>query len=297
LMEGGMAERDYARAVYESIVWRQKDPALLEWVDGSTFKMRVFPLEPRQEKRVVLSYTQKLPSLYGQLQYRFPSGHSLDAVRDWSFRARIKNGAKLGWLSPSHPLQPKADGADLLLEAAQKDVKIDRDVVLSVTDADADAEGVARFSSFEQDGAKYLMLRYRPALASRERQRPEGRNWVLLFESSGDRDPLLARTQIEVIRAFLGNAEPDDTFAVLAAGTRVRSLSNGPLSVTPENVRDAVAFLEGAHLIGALDLDNALKEAAPLLKAGRNPHLVHVGSGVAAVGEHRTHPLAKGLPE
>src|SRR5262249_51819299 len=68
LMEGGMAERDYARTVYERILYQQKDPALLEWVDGSTFKMRVFPLEGRQEKRIILSYTQKLPSLYGRTQ-------------------------------------------------------------------------------------------------------------------------------------------------------------------------------------------------------------------------------------
>src|SRR5205085_9769967 len=41
LMEGGMAERDFARQTFESIVRRMQDPALLEWVDGSTFKMRV----------------------------------------------------------------------------------------------------------------------------------------------------------------------------------------------------------------------------------------------------------------
>src|SRR5262249_32675977 len=105
LMEGGMAERDYARTVYESIVYRQKDPALLEWVDGTTFKMRVFPLEPRQEKRIVLSYTQRLPSLYGRTGYRFPAGHSLARVSDWSFHARIKNGADLAWASPSHALR------------------------------------------------------------------------------------------------------------------------------------------------------------------------------------------------
>src|SRR6267143_1496144 len=70
-MEGGMVERDYGRNVYESIVTKQQDPALLEWVDGSTFKMRVFPLEPRQEKRIVLSYSQRVSNLYGQLSYRF----------------------------------------------------------------------------------------------------------------------------------------------------------------------------------------------------------------------------------
>src|SRR5262249_23159276 len=46
-MEGGMVEREHGRAVYQSIVDSQKDPALLEWVDGTTFKMRVFPLEGR----------------------------------------------------------------------------------------------------------------------------------------------------------------------------------------------------------------------------------------------------------
>ena len=72
LMEGGMAERDHARQVFETIVYRQKDPALLEWIDGSTFKMRVFPLEGRQEKRIILSYTQKLTALYGRTRIPLP---------------------------------------------------------------------------------------------------------------------------------------------------------------------------------------------------------------------------------
>ena len=72
LMEGGMVERDYGRNVFEQIRHTRRDPALLEWVDGSTFQMRVFPLEPRQEKRILLSYTQRLPSDYGKSVYRFP---------------------------------------------------------------------------------------------------------------------------------------------------------------------------------------------------------------------------------
>ena len=105
LMEGGMVERDYARQVFESIMYRQKDPALLEWVDGSTFKMRVFPLEGRQEKRIILSYTQRLPELYGRTTYRFPAGHSLGIVDELSFHARLKNGADVAWSSDSHAIE------------------------------------------------------------------------------------------------------------------------------------------------------------------------------------------------
>ncbi|MBY0527099.1 MAG: FecR domain-containing protein [Gemmataceae bacterium] len=293
LMEGGMAERDFARNVYEEIVTRQKDPALLEWVDGSTFKMRVFPLEARQEKRIVLSYSQKLGSSYGTAQYRFPAGHSLGSVRDWSFQACVKHGAALGWSSTSHTLTAKKEGNDLLLRAADKNVRIERDIVLSVSDNPGNKD-LARFSTAEHEGAKYLMLRYRPELPGQATR--QQRDWVFLFESSGDRDPLLARAQIEIVRTLLAQAEPGDTFNVLTAGTRTRALAPQARPVNASNVEAAVAFLESVHLIGALDLGRALTEAEPMLRALKNPYLVHVGSGIAAMGERRDDVLAKRLP-
>jgi Tfp pilus assembly protein PilF len=259
--------------------------------------MRVFPLEGRQEKRLLLSYTQKLPTLYGRTTYRFPAGHSLRSVRDWSFHASVKDGAALGWGSDAAGMKATKDGADLLLDAAAQDVKLDRDVTLDLSESekDAPADEAARFASAEQDGARYFMVRYRPQLTGQPRR--QRRDWVFLFESSGDRDPLLARAQIEVVRSLLGQAEPDDTFAVLAAGTRVHAFARELQPVTPENVQAAVAFLEGVHLIGALDLERALKEAEPFAKAGKDAHLVHVGSGIAAMGEHRADVLVKHLPE
>ena len=55
IMEGGMAEREHARTVFETIRYTNRDPALLEWVDGSTFRMRVFPLEGRKENASFLA--------------------------------------------------------------------------------------------------------------------------------------------------------------------------------------------------------------------------------------------------
>jgi hypothetical protein len=316
LMEGGMVERDYARQVYETIRYARRDPALLEWVDGSTFKMRVFPLEPRQEKRVLLSYTQKLPALYDQWQYRFPAGHSLQAVRDWSVQVRVKNGAGMGWHSPSHSLVATKDGSDLVLAATAKNARTDRDVVLWLASGAASARRApVHFATETQDGARYLLVRLRPDLLAAARpaapaQERQPRHWVFLFESSGDRDPLLGRVQIEVIRGLLSQAEADDTFTVLTAGTRVRAFAQEPLPVNPKNVEAALAFLEHSHLVGALDLGRALAAAAKA-SGGRQPpvegrtggsrpplaYLVHVGSGVAAMGERREDVLARSIPE
>jgi tetratricopeptide (TPR) repeat protein len=297
LMEGGMAERNYARNVYETIRYARRDPALLEWVDGSTFKMRVFPLEPRQEKRIVLSYSQRLPVLYGQMTYRFPAGHTLQKVADWSCHGRIKDGAGWAWDSPSHKLQKREENKDLLLFGSAKDAATDRDVVLTLSDPRITdpTDEVVQFSTAEHEGARYLMTRFRPKLGGK--MAAHRRDWVFLVETSGDRDPLLARVQIEVLRHLLSYAGADDTFAVLAANTRVKALTKEPLPVTPENVSAAIAFLEGAHLIGALDLGQALTEAADFLKKGTEPYLLHLGSGIAAMGERRDAVLAKQIPQ
>jgi ferric-dicitrate binding protein FerR (iron transport regulator) len=295
LMEGGMAERDHARQVFETIMTQRRDPALLEWVDGSTFKMRVFPLEGRQEKRIVLSYTQRLPVLYGRTQYRFPAGHSLEKVRDWSVHVRVKDAGRVEWRSPSHELKATRQGKDLLLNGAAQEVKVDKDLVLELRDPVPPGEGSTRFSSAVHEGSHYLMLRYRPALPGKPRK--QRRDWVFLFESSGDRDPLLARTQVEVVRSMLANAEHDDTFVILTAGTRTRAFDPKPRPATPENVRAAVDFLEKTHLVGALDLGGALAAARPFLEAGKEPYLVHVGGGIASLGERREDVLARQVPD
>ncbi len=183
LMEGGMAERDYARTVYETIRYARRDPALLEWVDGSTFRMRVFPLEPRQEKRIVLSYSQRLPSLYGKMTYRFPAGHTLQKVRDWSFEARIKDGAGWAWHSASHTLQAQEQKKDLLLFGAAKDTATNRDVVLTIADPrhSDPRDEVVQFATAEHEGAKYMLARVRPRLTAKMASRR--RDWVFLVET------------------------------------------------------------------------------------------------------------------
>ena len=289
LMEGGMAERDYARQVFETIKYRALDPALLEWIDGSTFKMRVFPLEGRQEKRIILSYTQRLEPIYDRTTYRFPAGHNLGKVNEWSTKIRLVDSAAIEWRCPSHQLQALAGAGDVLLEAKESNTALDRDMVLELRDNESAAKvDNARFSAAEHEGARYLMVRWQPELKAPPK-RPR-RDWVFLFETSADRNPLLARTQIDVIRNLLENAEHDDTFAIVAAGSRA-AVAAKPQAATPENTAAAVELLEQSHLIGALDLEQAFSAVTPLVEAAKNPVLVHVGTGIPVLGRREQDKL------
>ncbi|MEX2214513.1 MAG: VIT domain-containing protein [Phycisphaeraceae bacterium] len=317
LMEGGMVERNRARDIFEEIRYARRDPALLEWIDGTTFKMRVFPIEPREEKRIILCYTQKLDAAYGIATYRFPAGHTSAAefanasadragtqrpaeAAQWSLRMLVCEGEKLEVTSPSHDLTTRKQGGDLLLAAATNWTSLDRDIVLSLKAQALPAPESARLATDLHQGQRYLMLRYQPDLP-REQVSPR-RHWVFLLETSADRNPLLARTQIRIMRTLLENAGHDDTFSVLTANTKAQAWRDEPQPVTAEQVRAAVAFAEQAHLIGALDLERALTAAgAAQAKANETepaPHrvLIHLGSATPVLGTRDERKLLELIP-
>ena len=105
--------------------------------------------------------------LGGRLEVRVvPGGHNLPLVGQWSVNVRVKNGAGLAWNCPSYQMQKDTDGNDLVLKSSAEKVKPDRDLALSLIDNAAGAsDAPVRFSSATHEGARYLMLRYRPSLA------------------------------------------------------------------------------------------------------------------------------------
>ncbi len=58
--EGEVVEKQSARRAYEDFLHRRQDPALLEQAAGNQFSARVFPIQPRARKELIVSYSQEL---------------------------------------------------------------------------------------------------------------------------------------------------------------------------------------------------------------------------------------------
>lgn len=58
LVGGETMDADHARAIYEEIVRRRRDPALVEWMGYGMLRTRIFPILAGESRRVVVRFDQ-----------------------------------------------------------------------------------------------------------------------------------------------------------------------------------------------------------------------------------------------
>src|SRR3990172_1031211 len=73
-LKGEMMNAEQARTIYEGIVRRLKDPALLTLVGHGLIRAQVFPVQPGETRTVILRYTQLLGREGDALRLRYAAG-------------------------------------------------------------------------------------------------------------------------------------------------------------------------------------------------------------------------------
>src|SRR3954453_18087818 len=105
---------DKARGIYEDIVRKMRDPALLEYAGRDLFKVRIFPIEPPSRKPIKISYTELLRSDAGTVSYIYPLStekFSARPIKSVSVKVDLKTADPLASLySPSHKVEVRRDG-------------------------------------------------------------------------------------------------------------------------------------------------------------------------------------------
>ena len=168
LTESGVVERMAARRIYEDVVYRRLDPALLEWAGTGRLALRVYPLPAREDKRLLLAYTQSLPRLYDDWSLTVPLPEVDLPVGEVKLGVRVKGCGACEISSPSHPVTVARDGDDAVVSHAAADARIGDSLVLRVRDPRR-APTVARH---RDDGGAYVMAR---AASCRARPAPTAR--------------------------------------------------------------------------------------------------------------------------
>ena len=113
-MPARLLKADEARRLYEDIVRRSKDPALLEWIGTGLFKTSVFPVPPGQKRTVSLRYTQLCRKQEGLTDFLFPMSaakYTTDPLEKLSLRVTIESQTEIKKrLQPDSRRQHPASG-------------------------------------------------------------------------------------------------------------------------------------------------------------------------------------------
>jgi hypothetical protein len=273
LIDGELVERDKARKVYEKIVDEMQDPALLEWENGQTFKLRVFPIEAKRDKRVVMRFV-------APLQRR---------------EAGPDAGLYFGFRAPSDDLTVSADRIQLTVDGRRIPAPPGRDVFVRTGDLPASRDAVVRETTKE---GSYWLASVRPDLgpAAEGRRGPSGGQALILL-CDRSRSMLEARgLQKDTVGMLLADLAPPDRFTVVTGDVRTRSL--GALRPVDAGSRKAaLELLDGTEPDGASDLAKLLAAAAPAVDQARTeglePVIVYLGDGSATWGETRAAELER----
>jgi tetratricopeptide (TPR) repeat protein len=294
LMEAGLAERVRARQVYEQIVYRRRDPALMEWMQGNEVKVRIFPLPGRQEKRILLSYTQPLERLYDDVTMSIPLPRLDQPIGELNFRARLTECARCEVASTTHPIQTAVDGADLLVTYKGSSVEVTDDLLLTIRQP----RPRASVSVERADFGHYMIARIKPLLASGEPTSRARRRWVIVDDTSASRSPLERAAQVHIADRMMTELDERDEVALIAFDSTVRRHAGGVFTEVAQIDPAAVhGFFERESRdgVGATDLGAALSSAAELLdgsvEAGYEPHIIYMGDGVVTGGARATGDL------
>lgn len=257
LMEGELVERDKARKVYESIVDSMRDPALLEWEHGSTFKLRVFPIEPKSDKRVLLRF--------------LAPAHDSVKGREWVYSARAP-----GLQSKLAKFSLKLDGKTI---TDAKDWSPSDVVVPLATTGGA-------FFETRKEGS-FVSLRITPdwSKVAAPAAPPARRRVVLLVDTS--RSVLEERAlTADAVRGVLESLRPVDRFAVITADVDVRETTQFA-NASPATIKTALDVVAAIEPDGASDLGAALKVVGKKLaeEPGDDLEVVYVGDGTPTWGQ------------
>src|SRR5437667_1120268 len=232
-LKGEPMDAAQARAIYEDIVRRKRDPALIELAGHGLLRGRVFPIAPGETRKITLRYTQILDRVGDAMRFRYAAG---TAAASRSFRLQVDSAARLGDpYSPTHRLTVSHSGDRLELALADTTTGGDLELLLPL------ARGLVGTSLLThqpvgEDGFFMLLLAPGRAAETGERLR---RDVVAVLDVSG----WMSGDKLDQAKAalvqLLGTLRRGDRFRLITFGSGVRRYAAGWTDVSADTIHAA----------------------------------------------------------
>ncbi len=287
-MVGEVLEKERARQIYNSYKQRRKDPGLLEQVDFKRFEMRVFPIAPKADQRVQITYYQELDVDHDDVTYVYPLATVTRGSQDsrttgrFAFQLETKSAIPITRLeSPSHGEEMAVvDHSNnyKLASLEQRRGSLAADIVIHYG-LSRPRSGIDLITSSAEgdDGFFYLTITAGKELSAHDL----GMDYVFLLDISGS---MANSNKLPISRhslgAFINELDAKDRFEVMTFNIQPTTVFNQLRDATTEAKSEATTFLDSQAARGGTILAPALTTAYKYGNPDRPLNVVILSDGM-----------------
>jgi len=290
-MPGELVEAAKARQIYTDIVRRTQDPGLLEYMENNVFRLRVFPIPPRGDQKIAISYTSVAVADQGVVEYRYPlktDGKALETLEKFAINLTLKSQHPVQNIySPSHAItitRPNEREARIAFEKDQ--ATLDKDFQLFYTSGTKDVGMTTVLHRPTSGNDGYFMLLVSPrAELSKSQQVP--RDMVFVLDTSGSMRGKRMIQARHALKQCLNNLAENDRFSIINFATTVNRFTDNLQPATSSNVTSAQKWADTLEATGGTAINDALAAALALRSddKGRTFSIVFFTDGRPTIGE------------
>src|SRR4029079_14778269 len=205
---------DEARRIYDDIVRRMRDPALLEYIGEGAIQASVFPIPPGEDRRIEIGYGEIIPSEAGLSHYRYPLNterFSAQPLQQVSVRVSVASQDPLRAIySPSHTVAiDRSDDFHAVVGYEESDVRPDTDFELFWS-VSTDRVGTNVVSDVDASGNGYFLLLAAPGID--QQTEVIAKDVIVVLDTSGSMEGDKLAQAKGALDYVLAHLNPDDRF-------------------------------------------------------------------------------------
>lgn len=300
---GELLDAKKAGEVYRSIVRRTQDPGLLEYMGNNMMRLRVFPVMPKADQKVKISFTAIAPQDNGVIEYVYPlktDGKATKTLEEFSIKATLKSQHPIQNIySPTHAINIARNGdKEATMTFERNQAVLDKDFMMfySLGSKEIGITPLMHKPLTSEDG--YFLLLISPQLESTKKEAIP-RDMVLVLDVSGSMDAVKMEQARKALRYCLTNLNPQDRFGVISFATSVRRYRDTLVEANTEQVDNAKKWVEGLKAGGGTAMQAALDAALDMRTKdeGRSFTVVFFTDGQPTLGEMKPSNILKNVAE
>jgi Ca-activated chloride channel family protein len=284
-IQAQILEAAEARNIYNEVVRRFRDPALLEYVGMNAIQANVFPIPPGEERRIEIEYSQILEVDNGLVHYVYPmNAAGARQIDEVSIAVNVSGSDPVSNIySPSHNIAVSRGDDDTSFrvgfESSFYTPQDDFSLYYGIASETINVNLLTYRESASEDG--FFMLLVQPPVSLPQDEIIPKDVIVVLDQSGsmfGDKwDQARAATEY-----VLNHLNPEDRFNVIMFSTGWRNFSNQLES--PAQVGEAIEWIRGMEAVGGTDIHAGMTAALALADAERPTTILFLSDGVATEG-------------